>query len=233
MKMTSTKSLGTASAVLALLVLSGCTNSTYNAEKPTSSVNPAVQTNPVVASTLTQQQINDLKFIYEEEKLARDVYAVMYKKWNIQAFNNIGSTEQRHMDAVQQLADSVGILIDNNLPQGKFNDAKLQQAYNDLVAKGLQSPEQALKVGAYIEELDIDDLNKITTNDLPANFRQTYDWLNLGSRNHLRGFVQSMTNQSIQYQPQILSQSAYDAIINSPQEKGGMGQGNGGGRYQP
>ena len=181
---------------------------------------------------LSQAQIKDLQYLCEEEKLARDVYAVLFDKWQIQAFSNIGSTENRHIISVQDLAKKYGVPLNDALAAGKFNNAELQQAYNDLTAKGLQSPEAALKVGAYIEELDINDINKMTNEALPTDIRQTFDWLNMGSRNHLRGFVRTMQNQSMTYQPQLLTQAEYEAIINSPQERGGQGQGGGHGQGQ-
>ncbi len=39
----------------------------------------------------------------EEEKLARDVYIAMGKKWNANIFSNIARAESRHMQAVAGL----------------------------------------------------------------------------------------------------------------------------------
>ena len=45
----------------------------------------------------------------EEEKLARDVYAALYTKWNIGIFSNIGESEQTHMDAILQLLNKYNL----------------------------------------------------------------------------------------------------------------------------
>jgi hypothetical protein len=174
-------------------------------------------------SQLTPTQIQDLKYLYEEEKLARDVYAKLFERWGIQAFSNIGSTEERHIEAVKMLAESYNVEVSEQLPIGQFSHAELQKSYDDLIAKGMQSPEAALKVGAYIEELDIADINKMTTDSVSVDMREIFNWLNLGSRNHLRGFVRTMRFHGIDYQPQLLSQVEYNAIINSPHERGGRG----------
>ncbi len=229
------RSLAGISLVLSLTAIVGCSHNvmtTANNSKSDLITQTQPKTQAVTMNQLSQAQIKDLQYLCEEEKLARDVYAVLFDKWQIQAFSNIGSTENRHIISVQDLAKKYGVPLNDALAAGKFNNAELQQAYNDLTAKGLQSPEAALKVGAYIEELDINDINKMTNEALPTDIRQTFDWLNMGSRNHLRGFVRSMQNQSMTYQPQLLTQAEYEAIINSPQERGGQGQGGGHGQGQ-
>ena len=134
----------------------------------------------------------------------------------------------RHNGAVITLLERYQIRYPDSLPQGQFKDTQLQTAYDQLIAQGLQSPNEALRVGAYVEELDIDDLQRLTTLDLPDDIKNTYDWLLLGSRNHLRAFNNGLVQRGIEYVPQILSKKDFDAIVNSPKERGmGMGQGRG------
>ena len=185
----------------------------------------------LVSSSLDKETVQGLLLMYEEEKLARDVYAVLYEKWQIPSFDRIGQTEVRHNGAVKTLLERYQIGYPNLLPQGQFKDTQLQTAYDQLIAQGLQSPHEALRVGAYVEELDIDDLKRLTTLDLPDDIKNTYDWLLLGSRNHLRAFNNGLMQRGIEYVPQILSEKDFDAIVNSPKERGmGMGQGSGQGR---
>lgn len=185
----------------------------------------------LVSSSLDKETVQGLLLMYEEEKLARDVYAVLYEKWQIPSFDRIGQTEVRHNGAVKTLLERYQIGYPNLLPQGQFKDTQLQTAYDQLIAQGLQSPNEALRVGAYVEELDIDDLKRLTTLDLPDDIKNTYDWLLLGSRNHLRAFNNGLMQRGIEYVPQILSKKDFDAIVNSSKERGmGMGQGSGRGR---
>ena len=51
---------------------------------------------PVVAASLTESEIQDLVFIREEEKLARDVYDALRLRWGSRVFSNIESSEQTH-----------------------------------------------------------------------------------------------------------------------------------------
>ena len=45
---------------------------------------------------LTDEEIAGLKLMREEEKLARDVYMVLYEQWNLPIFSNIANSEQAH-----------------------------------------------------------------------------------------------------------------------------------------
>ncbi len=135
--------------------------------------------------TLTNEQIDEMKFMYEEEQVARDVYNYLYAKWGTQVFANIAKSEQKHMDAIGALLDrySVAKPIINE-QAGVFNNQTLQTAYNDLTQKGSISLEDALNVGVEIETMDIKDLEEaiVTAND---DAKMVYEKLKNASYNHL------------------------------------------------
>ncbi|MDC7124090.1 MAG: DUF2202 domain-containing protein [Spirochaetales bacterium] len=58
------------------------------------------------SGTLSEKEKENLIFMAEEEKLARDVYLGLYDKWNLPVFKNIANSEQMHMDAVTFLLDA-------------------------------------------------------------------------------------------------------------------------------
>jgi hypothetical protein len=47
----------------------------------------------------TQADEDALRFMLEEEKLARDTYNYLFQTWGINQFKNISNSEQSHMDA--------------------------------------------------------------------------------------------------------------------------------------
>jgi len=112
----------------------------------------------VIESILSQQEIDDLKFLREEEKLARDVYLYSYDKYGNTIFNNISNSEQQHMDSVLTLLNKYGIDDPALSERGKFSNQILQGLYNDLTALSDKSLIDALTVGAIIEDLDIKDI---------------------------------------------------------------------------
>lgn len=185
--------------------------------------NPGATTTVFNAATgLTEEESAGLRFMREEEKLARDVYLTLYETWGTPIFQNIANAEQTHMDAVLTLLERYGITdpVGNNTI-GIFIDPTLQALYDQLIAQGTQSLGDALKVGAAIEEIDILDLEQGSAQTANEAIRLVYANLTKGSRNHLRSFVQTLARQTGEtYSPQYLSQAAYDTILNSAAERG-------------
>jgi len=145
-----------------------------------------------VQAPLTKKQKNDLIFMYQEEKLARDVYITLGNIWNARVFKNIQRSEQRHMNAIKSLLNKynlrVPVLSDDI---GVFENEELQALYNQLVAKGKQSLQDALEVGVTIEETDIADLEE-KMEGAPSNVQRVYSNLLRGSYKHLSAFNRNL-----------------------------------------
>lgn len=172
-------------------------------------------------SGLTAVEVEGLLFMREEEKLARDVYLTLYDEWGLNIFNNIGASEATHTDAVRVLLEEYG--LDDPMTtdaRGVFVNADLQALYDQLVETGRRSLVDALLVGAAIEEIDILDLEEYIAQTDNADIAMVYDNLLRGSRNHLRAFVRQIESRSGSYQPQYLTQDAYDAILGIGVEPG-------------
>ncbi len=167
---------------------------------------------------LSEQEKSDLLFLREEEKLARDVYIFSYNKYGQRIFNNISSSEQTHMSSVLTLLNKYGIAdpVANN-GTGVFTNSELQKMYNDLTSASNTSLMKAFEVGANIEDIDIRDINIFKSHTTKSDINSVYDKLTCGSRNHMRSFVGQIGN----YTPIYISQSQYDAIINSSNEQCG------------
>lgn len=178
------------------------------------------------STELTQDEIDALLFMREEEKLARDVYLTLYEKWDLILFNNIARSEQRHMDAVKTLIDRYG-LEDPILGEvGEFTNQDLQSLYDDLVIKGSQSISDALLVGGAIEEIDILDLQEGLKERTNPDVTRVFESLLRGSYSHLKAFVNTFNRQPGEtYEPQYMTQNAFDEIVD-------QSNANGNGRFQ-
>lgn len=145
------------------------------------------------AGTLTKDDIESLRFMIQEEKLARDVYLTLYNIYKLPVFSNIAQSEQRHMDAVKTLLDKYG--IENPFKTddvGKFADAEFEKLYNELVAEGKKSVVDAINVGIKIEKLDIEDLKEAISKTKNQDLITVFSNLMKGSQNHLEAFTNQL-----------------------------------------
>lgn len=183
--------------------------------------NLQAQINSLPKESLNAAELNSLAFLREEEKLARDVYIALYNKWGVNIFNNISNSEQAHMEAVLLLLQKYSLTdpVSNNAT-GVFQNTTLQNLYNELVAKGHVNLSAAYQVGATIEDLDIFDLKRALVDTDNQDIKLVFDMLTKGSRNHLRSFYKNILNVGGTYIPQYITQSEFDAIINSSMETG-------------
>jgi hypothetical protein len=174
-------------------------------------------------AALTAQEIEYLYFMREEEKVARDVYRVLYAEWGAMVFANIAESEQRHMDAMQGLIARYGLIdpvADDSV--GVFANPELAALYEELVQRGRQSLVDALYVGALIEEVDIEDIEHAIEATDDEVIRYVYENLLRGSRNHLRAFVDNIEAQGLSYEAQYIAPEAVEAILSMPHEPGGL-----------
>jgi hypothetical protein len=137
-----------------------------------------------------QTTSDELAYLIEEEKLAHDVYQMMYNKWGSRVFSNIKNSETTHQDMLLAIMNSRGIADPRKSDIGKFTDPDLQALYDKLIAQGNQSQSEAYKVGVVIEETDIADINKMLKSLDPkdTDIKAVLENLLNGSENHLRAF---------------------------------------------
>lgn len=169
-------------------------------------------------STLTQTDLEALLFMLEEEKLARDTYQFLDDTWSINQFSNIKSSEQKHINLVESLLKEFNIDY-TILPYGEFQNQDLQALYNQFIIKGKINKENALQIGATIEDLDIVDLENNLNATTNASIIEVFENLQCGSRNHLRSFVSSIEKSGDTYTPQFLTITEYNLIVNNSHEQ--------------
>jgi len=146
---------------------------------------------------LTDTQKEDLVFMVEEEKVARDVYTHLYNTYGARIFKNITKSEEKHVGAIQKLIEKYTLEAPSTLDDaGVFENDELQALYDALIAKGEASLKDALTVGVEIEELDISDLeNLMSADEVPADFEKVYGKLLKASYNHLNAFNRQLARQ--------------------------------------
>ena len=170
---------GTAS--LALMSLSGCNSSSNSSSTD--------------ITQLTEEQKYTLLYMYQEEKLARDVYIYLGNLYpDENTFAYIQLSEQRHMDVVEKLCIKYNVDISevDETDNGTFILPELQDLYDTLIVQGAPSLLEALKVGVLIEETDIADLEEAAVG-MPSDVVQVFENIKEGSINHLEAFNYSIS----------------------------------------
>ncbi|MEJ2400507.1 MAG: DUF2202 domain-containing protein [Xanthomonadales bacterium] len=168
----------------------------------------------LAAGTLSNDESETLRFMREEEKLARDVYREMDALWAPRIFSQIAESEQRHMDALLKMIVLYG--LDDPVganPPGVFENATLAQRYGDLVAQGADSLSGALHAGAEIEEIDLLDLAAAIAETDEDPLQRAYSNLRSATCSHLRSFVSHIINLEGAYVPSYLDDQTFGECV--------------------
>jgi hypothetical protein len=150
---------------------------------------------PSTSSGLSVTEKDNILYLYEEEKLARDIYVAMYNLYGAYIFNNISESEQRHMNSVAKLISKYELddsVIDNE--PGSFTNVIIQGEYDRLLGDGKQDLTSALWVGVEIEEMDIGDIERMLDQTAKADIIRVLSNLLDGSKNHLDAFNTQLGN---------------------------------------
>jgi len=199
---------------------------------------PADRVEAKTGDATADAHVADVTYLREEEKLARDVYLTLHKRWGLQIFDNISRSEQRHMDRMGSL------LASYNAPDpvkgdelGTFTNPELAALYEKLTRQGEKSETQALIVGATIEDLDIRDIVDMKQRTSAPEALDAFAKLECGSRNHMRAFTRQLGARGVVYEAQYLTAGQLDAIVKGNHEQCGRmgrpGQGRGGQGHGP
>jgi len=163
-------------------------------------------------STLTQDVKDALTYMYSEEGLAHDVYLNIYKEQPVKQLQNIATkSEVKHIEAVNQLAIKYDLNMtqypDTDIPysidgieSGKYPVEAVQDLYNMLYDKGIQSRQAALEVGCMVEVVDINDLDdyiKEAERSNAPDVLEVFNYLRNGSYNHYWSFNDGLKNMNI------------------------------------
>ena len=171
---------------------------------------------PATVSPVAEASSDSEGILYmrEEEKLARDVYLALYDMWGLRTFSNIAQAEQAHMDSVGALIGAQGLVdpVIGSQP-GEFQNPDLASLYVALVDMGSQSPQDALMVGAIIEDLDIRDLETYLSETEDPNSMAVYANLLRGSENHMRSFARQLDRYGIAYEARYITPERLEAIL--------------------
>jgi hypothetical protein len=164
---------------------------------------------------LTNDQKYALAYMWNEEKLAKDIYLALNEIYPSNQFYNIATrSETQHEAAVEGLVQKYDINITNlkdytvnyseaelrALPAGTFGVDKVQALYDALYAKGVQSKVDALQVGCMVEVTDVEDLDHFieTAEAVGAkDLEEVFAHLRAGSYSHYWAFDKALKAEGV------------------------------------
>ena len=185
-----------------------------------------------------------LVFICEEEKLARDVYRVLARRFpEVRIFADMEETREHNRCAVLELLRKYRVSVPRvNDNVGVFSwgiyGRYFTEKYLVLSNQGSVSPLSALYVAAFMEELNIQEITRcpkvivdvsngisetaacgMRYTDNP-DVLQVYELLLKESRKHLRQLVSAIEQQTGEgnYQAQVLPQLEVDEMLARQQQ---------------
>lgn len=165
------------------------------------------------SGNLTDAEIAGLMEMREEEKLAHDVYASFFETYDYVTFDNISKSESAHTSAVLYLISGYGLEDPATNQAGVFANSMFNDLFASLTEKGSAGLVEALKVGAFIEEYDINDLQIHLEETQNKDLIRVYSNLLRGSKNHLRAFTFALSQQGETYTPTVISENEYLEIL--------------------
>ncbi|WP_372736494.1 DUF2202 domain-containing protein [Nocardioides sp.] len=146
---------------------------------------------PATSTSVSSDRLSTTQVVamYEEERLAGDVYDAFAEQYGTPIFTNIGNAEERHQDSVAGLLEDRGYDL-ASLPTtpGDYLTSGYDDLYEELLAQGSDSIEDAYLVGVRIEETDIEDLDGLLAQTTDAAETRVLTALRTGSEHHLAAF---------------------------------------------
>lgn len=172
--------------------------------------------NSLPVYSLTKSQLDSLHYMWNEEKLAKDLYLALNAVYPANSLKNIatnaetqhvGSMEallakysqtQAVIDSYNQAHPTTPITQLSAIPPGVFTDTTLQTLYNTLYNEGIISATASLQAGCKVEVTDVTDLDQDIIDAGSAKDLVTFfEILRAGSYNHYWSFDNALKKAGV------------------------------------
>ncbi len=166
------------------------------------------------AYELTSAQKYTLAYMWNEEKMAKDLYLTLNGLTPHNTLVNIATrSETQHQAAVEALLRKYDLNIEDlenyaggfssdalsRYGSGQFSIIEVQNLYDSLYQTGRQSLQHALEAGCRVEVTDVEDLDRdIATAEGVLDLVLVYSALRSGSYNHYWAFDRALKNIGVE-----------------------------------
>jgi|APHM01.1.fsa_nt_gi Uncharacterized protein conserved in archaea len=161
---------------------------------------------------LSDQEVEDIRFMRQEEALAYDVYGTFYDEYGVKAFTNIESSEETHTGAIEGLVLKYDLDDPYNESTDSFDSQEFSDLREKLVDRGMESEVEALKAAAEVEDRNIAHLREKLENTDNQDTQEVYSTLLGDAKRHLTAFDRQLDRRDASYEPSFISKSDYEEI---------------------
>lgn len=202
------------------------------AKLPTEFIDIIIGALPTVA--LTEEQKYTLAYMWNEERLAKDIYLALNTLTPSTTLYSIATNaEARHVESVLKLIEKYDLNILNttdysggysaselaNYESGSYSLNEISDLYNTLYAKGSASLQDALEVGCMVEVTDITDLDAdIQTAQGADDLVMVFENLKSGSYAHYWAFDTALKVSGVSEGCCVLGDTYCKTVEEYPQE---------------
>jgi hypothetical protein len=163
-----------------------------------------------------------IRKMYEGEKLSYDLYTEFFNRWGLKVFDQVREIKALHMLKINYVMGINGIpggTGSAGSESGKYENREIQALYNEYTVLGNISDVAALETAALIEENEISALRSYNKSLTDEAALKIFSLIGRATENQLRAFVKSLEISGVKYEPSVLSEKDYEAIINNIHEK--------------
>jgi len=169
--------------------------------------------NSIPLTNLTLEQKTTLAYMWDEERLARDLYLSLNDLTPLTTLYNIATNaESKHVESVELLLKKYDLNLLNTTDfSGGYSEVELEALndrefivpelsllYGQLYAKGSLSSRDALEVGCMVEVTDINDLDRdIALVSEARDITLVFENLRKGSYSHYWAFDKALKNMGV------------------------------------
>lgn len=147
---------------------------------------------------ISEQQKENLLYLYEKEKMIRDTLLILHKKYKYEFMPYIATLTQQHLFILNQFFKKYEIQTPKDSEfVGKFDNVSIQQEYQKLLTESLKNKKIAAKLSVKFMNDLVREYQKVVFNGVPNDIKRMLLKLNAFNKKVLYRFKKGLRNIEI------------------------------------
>lgn len=168
--------------------------------------------------SISEDDQKALLYLIEEQKMARDVCALLGEKHGVKLFTSYSQKAQAQMVRLEELYKTYKPEYQLDKTPGTYVNLKIQDLYQYYVSEGVVSLNEGFRAGAKIADASIYGIENIMSGTQNTKLHGVYGIVRCGSGNQLRSFVNMLVGNGEMFMPEYITMKHYRDIMHSADE---------------